>query len=338
MVLRVVVCGVVRVVCLYVWLVSLWRLPFELVCLGSNLQSPHHPNLSFTAPIHTTLSNFVQVPPFKRLSIPTCHSQLQFTPPFQTLFRSRSSKDSPSQPVIHSFNSHHPFKLVCSDFALERIIPRCLHRFNRPTILTCHSQLPFTPPYRTCVGWTLHPNLSFTAPMHRRSILQRGHEHTRTGNWSESGFWSLRGAPLNTSRCLGGGGGDFQTFYTHLSFELVCFRFHSSNNSPPKLVIHSSDSHLPLQLVRLGSALQRTLRRQIWLDRRWAGASVFYIYRHIYVYMYCIYLSIYIYIYMGAHIYLYIYIRTYIYIYIYLYILRRKIRLERRRTGASLCQ
>ena len=34
--------------------------------------------------------------------------------------------------------------------------------------------------------------------------MQRGHEHTRIGNWSESGFGSLRGAPLNISRCLGG--------------------------------------------------------------------------------------------------------------------------------------
>jgi len=30
---------------------------------------------------------------------------------------------------------------------------------------------------------------------HRRLIKQRGHEHTRTGNCSESGFESLRGAP-----------------------------------------------------------------------------------------------------------------------------------------------
>jgi len=29
---------------------------------------------------------------------------------------------------------------------------------------------------------------------HIRFIIQRGHEHTRTGNWSESGFGSLRGA------------------------------------------------------------------------------------------------------------------------------------------------
>jgi len=34
--------------------------------------------------------------------------------------------------------------------------------------------------------------------------IQRGREHTGTGNWSESGFGSLRGAPLNISRCLGG--------------------------------------------------------------------------------------------------------------------------------------
>ena len=42
------------------------------------------------------------------------------------------------------------------------------------------------------------------SPRHRRFIIQRGHEHTRTGNWSESGFGSLRGAPLNISRCFGG--------------------------------------------------------------------------------------------------------------------------------------
>jgi len=41
-------------------------------------------------------------------------------------------------------------------------------------------------------------------PLHRRFIIQRGHEHTRTGNWSESGFGSLRGALWNISRCLGG--------------------------------------------------------------------------------------------------------------------------------------
>ena len=34
--------------------------------------------------------------------------------------------------------------------------------------------------------------------------IQRGHEHTRTGNSSESGFGSLRRAPLDISRCLGG--------------------------------------------------------------------------------------------------------------------------------------
>ena len=33
---------------------------------------------------------------------------------------------------------------------------------------------------------------------------QRGHEHTRRGNWSESSFGSLKEAPLIISRCLGG--------------------------------------------------------------------------------------------------------------------------------------
>jgi len=40
--------------------------------------------------------------------------------------------------------------------------------------------------------------------IHRRFIIQRGHEHTRTGNRSKRGFGSLRGAPWNISRCLGG--------------------------------------------------------------------------------------------------------------------------------------
>jgi len=38
----------------------------------------------------------------------------------------------------------------------------------------------------------------------RRVYIQRAHEHARTGNWSESGFGSLGGAPLDTSRCVGG--------------------------------------------------------------------------------------------------------------------------------------
>jgi len=38
---------------------------------------------------------------------------------------------------------------------------------------------------------------------HRLFIIQRGHEHTRTWNWSESGFGSRRWAPRNISRCLG---------------------------------------------------------------------------------------------------------------------------------------
>jgi len=50
--------------------------------------------------------------------------------------------------------------------------------------------------------------LTMSVYSHRYSqtvYIQRAHEQTRTGNWSESGFGSLRGAPLNISRCLGGG-------------------------------------------------------------------------------------------------------------------------------------
>jgi len=36
-------------------------------------------------------------------------------------------------------------------------------------------------------------------------FIQRGNEHTHTGNWSESGFGSVNGAPWNVSRCLGEG-------------------------------------------------------------------------------------------------------------------------------------
>jgi len=45
--------------------------------------------------------------------------------------------------------------------------------------------------------------------------IQRGHGHTRTGNWSESGFGSLRRAPLNISRCLGGGVDAVHIYYYH---------------------------------------------------------------------------------------------------------------------------
>jgi len=37
---------------------------------------------------------------------------------------------------------------------------------------------------------------------HRRFIIQSGHERTRIGNGSESGFGSLRGAPWNISHYL----------------------------------------------------------------------------------------------------------------------------------------
>jgi len=45
---------------------------------------------------------------------------------------------------------------------------------------------------------------SWLTYVHRRFIIQRGHERTRTGNESESGFGSLRGTPWDISRCLGG--------------------------------------------------------------------------------------------------------------------------------------
>jgi len=54
--------------------------------------------------------------------------------------------------------------------------------------------------------------------------IQRGHEHTGTGNCSESGFRSLRGAPLNISWCLGGDGSTPQP-YGRLTCQLV---IHSS--------------------------------------------------------------------------------------------------------------
>ena len=70
-------------------------------------------------------------------------------------------------------------------------------------------------PCPLCFRRRLHLRLHTSHRHHRIHIhtdiyiqtvyIQRGHEHTCTGNWSESCFGSLRGAPLNTSRCLGGG-------------------------------------------------------------------------------------------------------------------------------------
>jgi len=52
-----------------------------------------------------------------------------------------------------------------------------------------------------------HRDICMSGSVHIQSqtvYIQRGHEHTRTENGSTSGFGSLRGAPLNISRCLGG--------------------------------------------------------------------------------------------------------------------------------------
>jgi len=62
-----------------------------------------------------------------------------------------------------------------------------------------HLQCPY--PAVSFLGWGLlvHPprvNRLQPSRIHRRFIIQRGHEHTRTGNSSESGFGSLRGAPF----------------------------------------------------------------------------------------------------------------------------------------------
>jgi len=47
---------------------------------------------------------------------------------------------------------------------------------------------------------------SFSIEIHIQTVyIQRGHELACTGNRSESGFGSLREAPLNISKCLGGG-------------------------------------------------------------------------------------------------------------------------------------
>jgi len=45
--------------------------------------------------------------------------------------------------------------------------------------------------------------------------VERGHEHTRTGNWSERGFGSLRGAPWNISF----------TDWAKLEYNIDCFCF-----------------------------------------------------------------------------------------------------------------
>jgi len=123
---------------------------------------------------------------------------------------------------------------------------------------------------------------------HRRFIMQREREHTRTGIWSESGFGSRRGAPLNISRRLGG----------------------ESTPRPYGRLKHTS----PLSF--LGSIWTRGI---IW---RGCTSSRSYIYIHIsFIYGY-IHLFVYIYIYICTyiHIYKHTYIHTHTHINIYTYI------------------
>ena len=84
---------------------------------------------------------------------------------------------------------------------------------------------------------------------HGRFIIQRGHEPTRTGNWSESGFGSLRGAPLNISRCLGG------------EVDAATLMAALSAGPPPPVISRESNSNKRLDLVSRP-------KRQLRLDYR----------------------------------------------------------------------
>jgi len=53
--------------------------------------------------------------------------------------------------------------------------------------------------------WLTETHTQIWIRIYRRFIISRGYEHTRTGNWPESGFGSRRGAPFDISRCLGDG-------------------------------------------------------------------------------------------------------------------------------------
>ena len=85
--------------------------------------------------------------------------------------------------------------------ACTAVLDSCLHFPSRsnPTfpLWNLGSLLVFS---LTLVGWYISMYIhvcAFTWTLHRRLIIQRGHEQTRTGNWSESGFRSQRGAPWN---------------------------------------------------------------------------------------------------------------------------------------------
>ena len=88
-----------------------------------------------------------------------------------------------------------------------------------PPVHTSHSHLAFirvvlaslvlaflpSPPSPPGVQYTImystfYPHLAFTPLIttcyYRRFIIQRVHEHTRTVNYSESGFWEPKGSSL----------------------------------------------------------------------------------------------------------------------------------------------
>jgi len=74
---------------------------------------------------------------------------------------------------------------------------------QRPQRPSLPSASPFRPP--TARLAPLPPSQTPVQTKIRSQTVyrQRAHEHTRTGNWSESGFVRLRRASLEISRCLG---------------------------------------------------------------------------------------------------------------------------------------
>jgi len=104
----------------------------------------------------------------------------------------------PFTPPIHTAHSHLPFPPpFCMLHSRLLFTPHIHTVYSHLFVHTAHSLL-----LSACCIHASHSHLAFTV-----GLLQRGHEHTRTGNSSESGFGSLRGAPLNISSRLGGGGG-----------------------------------------------------------------------------------------------------------------------------------
>jgi len=147
--------------------------------------------------------------------------------------------------------------------------------------------------------------------LHRRFIIQRGHEHTRTGNWSESGTILL--LPImygvrHTKGWLGGG-------FVYCPTAVQEYGNSGSNAGGPKEWKDDRFVHIRLEvkqyLVKAKWIHQKQTSDEAdhlptYLGHR-AGLHSFVHTNNIYIYIY-IYIYMYIFVYICICIYMYVYI------------------------------